>query len=194
MGHGCPKHHPLYTLKYLFSKMSRPIITQQPGHPEPFKRAQAFSHVILDTEEHILIHRVGKNMWAALNSNHDLVPIAENDFSTMPSTHNLSFCISNESGLIAVPPLDDMVRQLFEYNWTNGIAFQGTDVWNWDILKQEWKLNGCTYDMAIATRCGTLLMHSSRGVQHKCARAKLCSEGHWNTVQSNKCKHCKVKI
>ena len=142
--------------------MSQPTYptTNEPSMPEQFKPALPFSHVLLDTKEHILIHKIGNKHWAALDEDQTMVPIAEQDFIVQPTTHNLSFYIYNESGLIAVPPLKDMIRQMYEYNWTNGLAIQGSDVWNWDILKQEWVLNGITSKMAIFTRGGKLLIQS----------------------------------
>lgn len=170
------------------------VQTTQPVKLEQFRPALPFSHVIWDTKEHILIHRIGTQMWAALNSDSILVPIVEKDFEVLPTTHHLSFCISNEAGLVAVPPLNDMIRQMNDYNWTNGLAIQNNDVWNWDTLKQEWILNGTAQRMVIMTRCGELLLPTPNRQPLKSPLAKLCGQGHWNTRHSKVCKHCKIKM
>ena len=157
-------------------------------HQGTNRPVQSFSHVISEGLEHILVHRINKKLWAALNPDKELVPIAEESFHMLEDTRDVSFCTINENGLFAVQ-LTDMVRQVTEYDWTNGLAIQDGNVWNWDILKQEWIRNGLSKRMAIVTRCGHLLLPSMQKVG-KSTAAKLCVNGHWNSTRVTKCRHC----
>jgi hypothetical protein len=137
--------------------------------------------------EHILIHRIDKKHWAALNHEKMLVPIAEKEFQVLEDTEAVRFCIVNTLGLRQVHLLD-MARQVYEYGWTTGLAIQDNNVWNWDVLSLSWILNGLPHEMAIITGRGEVVLHLRPG---RSKQAKLCGAGHWNTRQSRVCRHCK---
>ena len=93
---------------------STPPTLTQPTRPRTIRPPLPFSHVILGTMEHILIHRIDKKHWAALNHEKMLVPIAEKEFQVLEDTEAVRFCIVNTLGLRQVHLLD-MARQVYEY-------------------------------------------------------------------------------
>jgi hypothetical protein len=105
--------------------------------------------------------------------------------------------MSDEDGLQPVM-LHDMMRQIFAYGWTRGIALQGDDVWEWDILAQTWLLNGTAMDMAIITPRGDVLLDrpiSPPTVSHKQSQeVQRCVDGHWNSCKASTCRHCNTSL
>ena len=144
--------------------MNNTIVLDDADMLEGQPTAQSYSHVIADGLEHILVHRINNTTWAAINNQNKLVPVR--NFQVLENTAERNgqkmccpvFCVmSDEDGLQPVM-LHDMMRQIFAYGWTRGIALQGDDVWEWDILAQTWLLNGTAMDMAIITPRGDVLL------------------------------------
>tara|TARA_B110000091_G_scaffold46583_1_gene51063 strand:- start:1100 stop:1648 length:549 start_codon:yes stop_codon:yes gene_type:complete len=163
---------------------------------------QSYSHVIVDGSEHVLVHRINDKTWAAINGQNKLVPVT--NFRVLENTAERNgqkmccpvFCVASVEGLQPVM-LHDMMRQIFAYGWTSGIALQGEDVWEWDILAQTWLVNGTALDMAIITPRGDVLLDRpiSPVVTHKKNRwVKRCVYGHWNPCQARECRHCKKEF
>jgi hypothetical protein len=165
--------------------------------PETEERlVQSYSHAILNGSEYILVHQINNEVWAAIDKHHCLVPIS--NFQILENTDEFLgkkrycpiFGMKSVDGIVPIL-LHEMMRQIFAYGWTSGIAMPGNDVWEWNILTQTWIFNGTTIPMVILTPRGRLISSPPVPVQKKHKRVKQCEQGHWLPCQARKCKHCK---
>lgn len=150
---------------------------------------QPYTHVVVASKEHVLVHKVGKRHWTAIGPCGKLVTVDGTDCTVIdPKMPTPIFCLINPDGMQTVR-LDDMYRQIFEYGWTCGVAMQDDNVWQWDILSLTWTLNGLPLRMAIITSSGKALLSPALATASACRQTKLCTNGHWNTKKARKCQH-----
>lgn len=191
-----------------YSKITKRIPSKMPHHTEETihvpiteqRLVQSYAHAIVNNSEYILVHSINNKTWAAIDNQNCLVPIS--NFKILENTSKFLgkkmwcpvFGYNSMDGFVPIL-LHDMMRQIYAYGWTSGIAMPTNteDVWEWNILTQCWKLNGTSIPMVILTPRGQTLSSPPVPVLKKHKGVKRCEHGHWLPCQAKakKCRHCK---
>jgi len=131
---------------------------------------QPYYCVRVDGEEYVLLYRINKSTWAAvqkapydaeIQTEGEVVALDARKCEMLPPTVDFQgelvtepvfYLERNGESLMVRHP--DMMRQMNTYGWTSGLFFCGADMVQWNTADRTWNVNGQKQRMCVMTPRG----------------------------------------